>query len=101
MAQQYLVPMLNKPNYDIFHLSASKDLGDYYEVYANAQTKVYVTKSDVEFISFEELLKQSLCISSNRVYHHKDTLSLAFNPECDPIVVSVDGDRMLYSLSFI
>jgi hypothetical protein len=71
--QAFFIPLIWKPDYGIFYMTVVGISGNWYEVQANAETTVWVNKSEFDFYTWENLLKdKTTCIIADIVYTEKD-----------------------------
>jgi hypothetical protein len=97
--QEYLIPMLWKPDYQIFYMPVIDSSGGYYAVRANKETNVFVNKCDFDFYTWEELFtKRAISVVAEKGYMKQDieSESVAIDDRSVSLIVEkYDGDWLL------
>ena len=89
--QEYLIPIIWKPDYRIFYMPVIHISNKYYEVQVNTETSVFVNKNDFDFYTWEELFtKRTLSIDAEKGYVKQDVKSESVIFDDDDIYLTVE-----------
>lgn len=93
-AQEFIIPLVHKPDYAIFYIPVHNIYTDYYEIYLNSENLGFVKKDEFDFYSWPDFLMNTLSIGAEEGFVDMDKLEskVLIDNHKNFKVLEVDGD---------